>query len=56
MNLIGNTPVSLLIIGQRDDLIVIRTSYVVLGKMIARKVLDGCRGNAESLLVLGKAL
>jgi uncharacterized membrane protein YkvA (DUF1232 family) len=40
-------PDSILFVGQLDDLLVIRISYVVLKKMIAAEVLEDCRGMAQ---------
>jgi uncharacterized membrane protein YkvA (DUF1232 family) len=37
-------------VGQLDDLLVIRISYVVLKKMIPAEVLETCRGTAQTFM------
>jgi uncharacterized membrane protein YkvA (DUF1232 family) len=37
-------------IGQLDDLLIIRISYIVLKKMIAAEVLEDCRGMAQTFM------
>jgi len=43
-------PDAIIFVGQLDDLLVIRISYVVLKKMIPAEVLEDCRGTAQTFM------
>ena len=43
-------PDAIIFVGQLDDLVVIRISYIVLKKMIPEEVLEDCRGSAQTFM------
>lgn len=43
-------PDAIIFVGQLDDLLVIRISYVVLKKLIPEEVLEDCRGTAQTFM------
>jgi uncharacterized membrane protein YkvA (DUF1232 family) len=43
-------PDAIVFVGQLDDLLVVRISYIVLKKMIPEEVLEDCRGTAQTFL------